>query len=239
MANIAVSAVAQAGTPSLSFSFDDKTIRVVTHCGDPWFVAADVCAALGLVNPSKALSALDNDEKISITLSEGIHGGGRGNPNVSAISESGMYMLVLRSRDAVKPGTAPHRFRKWVTAEVLPAIRKTGAYAPTNTNVDRYAMAAHMARSLLDLLRSFDMPEEKTHAIAIEHIRRETGVELASAFATIQHQLALTPERRAVLEREARRIVEMIPEDSMGSAHQLLSEITKAQRGSVALPAIA
>ncbi|MEQ0775939.1 BRO family protein [Paraburkholderia tropica] len=233
MPQIAIRALAP--IHSHSFSFDSHSVRVVVRDGEPWFVAADVCAAIAIGNPTMALRALDADEK-ALSSIEGLS---RGNDQANIISESGMYTLVLRCRDAVKAGTAPHRFRKWVTAEVLPAIRKTGAYAPTTTNADRYATAAQMARSLLDLLRSFDMPEEKTHAIAIEHIRRETGVELASAFATIQHQLALTPERRALLEREARRIVEMIPQDSMGSAHQLLSEITKAQRGSAALPAIA
>jgi prophage antirepressor-like protein len=222
----------------LLFTFEQSAIRVVVRDGEPWFVAVDVCAALGLQwkgsGSTGTLASLDADEKAS-------HGVGTqgGQQQAAIISESGMYCLVLRCRDAVKPGTGPHRFRKWVTAEVLPAIRKTGAYAPTTPKVDRYAAAAHMARSLLDLLRSFDMPEEKTHAIAIEHIRRETGVELASAFATITDQLALTPERRAVLEREALRIVKMIPEDSVGAAHQLLNEITKAQLGVTVVPAIA
>lgn len=54
------------------------------------------------------------------------------------VSESGMYTLVLRCRDAIKPGTVPHKFRKWVTAEVLPAIRKTGEYVKgAKTTVDQ------------------------------------------------------------------------------------------------------
>ena len=56
---------------------------------------------------------------------------------MNIVSESGMYTLILRCRDAVKKGSVPHRFRKWVTAEVLPAIRKTGKYESKTTVDDR------------------------------------------------------------------------------------------------------
>ncbi|EGY29912.1 Prophage antirepressor, partial [Candidatus Regiella insecticola 5.15] len=66
--------------------------------------AADICQALGITNPTEAIRKLDNDEKNTLSLTEGIHGSA-GNPNVNIISESGMYTLVLRCRDAVKQGT--------------------------------------------------------------------------------------------------------------------------------------
>lgn len=107
------------------FSFQENhPVRVVLVNGEPWFVAKDICDALKLVNSRKALSSLDDDEKNTVTLSDG----NRGNPNMSIISESGLYTLILRCRDAVKQGTTAWRFRKWVTNEVLPAIRKTGGY---------------------------------------------------------------------------------------------------------------
>lgn len=107
------------------FKFGDDQIRVSVIDGDPWFVAADLCRSLELQNPTKALQALDVDEKRIVSMP----GISRGNDTANIVSESGMYTLVLRCRDAVKPGTVPHRFRKWVTSEVLPAIRKTGSYA--------------------------------------------------------------------------------------------------------------
>ncbi|EGJ2737154.1 hypothetical protein IHC11_004653, partial [Escherichia coli] len=72
------------------------------------------------------LTALDDDEK-GVTLSYTLGG----EQNLSIVSESGMYTLVLRCRDAVNKGSVPHKFRKWVTAEVLPSIRKTGSYGNT------------------------------------------------------------------------------------------------------------
>ncbi|MBA8398892.1 antirepressor protein [Escherichia coli] len=104
--------------------FDGVDVRVVYLNGDPWFVAKDVCAVLEISNSRDALKALDVDEKNTVALSYGI----RGNPNHSVVSESGFYKLIARSRKAVTPGTFAHRFSNWVFRNVIPGIRKTGAY---------------------------------------------------------------------------------------------------------------
>ncbi|MFC0710729.1 BRO-N domain-containing protein [Azorhizophilus paspali] len=104
----------------IPFDFRGESVRAITINGDPWFVAADVCAILGQTNTTKALQSLDDDERSNFKL------GRQGEVNI--ISESGLYTLILRCRDAVKKGSKPHAFRKWVTAEVLPAIRKHGRY---------------------------------------------------------------------------------------------------------------
>ncbi|XBF53612.1 BRO family protein [Escherichia coli] len=104
--------------------FDSVNVRVVYLNGDPWFVAKDVCVALEISNSRDALKALDADEKKTVALSYGI----RGNPNHSLISESGFYKLIARSRKTVTPGTFAHRFSNWVFRNVIPGIRKTGAY---------------------------------------------------------------------------------------------------------------
>lgn len=101
-------------------AFEGHDIRIVDQSGEPWFVAADVCAVLGLANVTRALSALDDDERNTLTISQG----NRGNPNVNVISESGLYALIVRSN---KPEAKA--FRRWVTHEVLPAIRQTGSYS--------------------------------------------------------------------------------------------------------------
>ncbi|EJU6208395.1 Bro-N domain-containing protein [Salmonella enterica] len=115
--------IAKAQNDFTIFKFGDSEIRVINKCGEPWFVAKDVCDALALTNSRKALTALDDDEK-GVTLSYTLGG----EQNLSIVSESGMYTLVLRCRDAVNKGSVPHKFRKWVTAEVLPSIRKHGEY---------------------------------------------------------------------------------------------------------------
>lgn len=87
--------------------------------GEPWFVAADVCRALGLGNSSDAIRKLDADEKDGVDLIDPI---GR-KQNTAIINEPGLYTLVLSSR---KPEAKA--FKRWITHEVIPAIRKTGGY---------------------------------------------------------------------------------------------------------------
>ena len=93
-------------------------IRVIMRCAEPWFVAKDACDCLEIVNASQACQTLDEDEKgIYKVYTLG------GSQDMMLISESGLYTLVMRSN---KPEAKV--FRKWVTSEVLPSIRKTGGY---------------------------------------------------------------------------------------------------------------
>ncbi|HDR1169740.1 TPA: Bro-N domain-containing protein [Pasteurella multocida] len=107
-----------------TFLFETHIIRTLSINNEPWFIVADLCKALELSSPTKAILNLDEDE-VALNSIQGIS---KGNDKVNLVSESGMYTLILRCRDAVKKGSVPHRFRKWVTAEVLPQIRKTGKY---------------------------------------------------------------------------------------------------------------
>lgn len=107
-----------------AFYFEWREVRVIERDGEPWFVAADVCEILGLANPTEALRVLDDDEKNTLRISEGI----RGNPNMNIISESGLYTLIMRSN---KPEA--RAFRKWVTGTVIPSIRKHSAYLTPRT----------------------------------------------------------------------------------------------------------
>lgn len=110
---------AQATAP-FTFTFEGETaVRVIERNGSPWFYAADVCRALGISNPRDAVGRLA-PEGVASTDTLG------GQQEALIVSESGLFTLILRSRDAIKPGTLPHRFRRWVTGEVLPAIRRTG-----------------------------------------------------------------------------------------------------------------
>lgn len=105
----------------ISFVFESHPVRSVKLNREPWFVASDICEALAL--HVSQIRKLDNDEKGLYSMQTL-----GGHQELSIISESGLYFLTIRCRDAVKPGTLPHRFRKWVTNEVLPKIRKSGSY---------------------------------------------------------------------------------------------------------------
>lgn len=100
------------------FNYQSHEVRTVELNGEPWFVLKDVCAVLGLGTVSKVADRLDADEK---GMNQ-IHTPG-GMQDVTVINESGLYNVILRSD---KPEAKP--FRKWVTSEVLPSIRKHGAY---------------------------------------------------------------------------------------------------------------
>lgn len=104
-----------------NFQFEDCSIRVFGDFLNPLFVASDICTALGIKNTSDAVKALAPFERARLNL-------GAGKPDVNAVTESGLYTLILRCRDAVKEGTLAYRFRVWVTSEVLPTIRKQGFY---------------------------------------------------------------------------------------------------------------
>lgn len=111
----------------IPFDFRGHSVRAVSINGEPWFVATDVCRVLDVTNTTQAMQALDEDERSMFNI------GRQGQANV--INESGLYTLILRCRDAVKKGSKPHAFRKWVTAEVLPAIRKQGSYEDTQAKM--------------------------------------------------------------------------------------------------------
>lgn len=99
------------------------SVRVVMQGDEPWFVAKDVCDCLELENVSEALRGLDDDEKITLSNPDGNPRGGIPY-QMNVVSEPGLYSLILRSR---KPEAKA--FKRWVTHEVLPSIRKRGLYA--------------------------------------------------------------------------------------------------------------
>lgn len=129
-------------TDILPFQFQDQQIRVLNIDGEPWFVAADVCIVLEVGNPTQALTRLDDDE-VTLISNEG--------RQTNIVSESGLYALVLGSR---KPQAKP--FKRWVTREVIPSIRKTGSYgvAPALTGPALYLAAIEQATAEIAALEN-------------------------------------------------------------------------------------
>lgn len=114
-------------------------VRSVTIDNEPWFCLKDVCDSLELSNPTVTVEILDEDERTKLNL------GRQGETNF--ISESGLYTLIIRSRKK-----EAKKFRRWVTSEVLPAIRKTGSYNKIST--DEYLKAVN----LLVKSKKFQLP---------------------------------------------------------------------------------
>uniref|UniRef100_A8M019 Prophage antirepressor n=1 Tax=Salinispora arenicola (strain CNS-205) TaxID=391037 RepID=A8M019_SALAI len=133
------------GREITTFEFGDLPLRTVTVGNEPWFVAVDVCRALEIGNPRQAVSYLDDDEvrQAPVTTDDG-------SDRVlmtNVVSEAGLYSLILRSR---KPEAKA--FKRWVTHDVLPAIRATGRYesvpAVPQSYADALQLAADQARQL-------------------------------------------------------------------------------------------
>ncbi|MGL4490511.1 MAG: BRO-N domain-containing protein [Rhizobiaceae bacterium] len=148
-----------------NFAFEEHLVRLIMIDDQPWFIATDICRILDINQATRAVEKLDDDEK-GVTS---IHTLG-GKQEVLTVSEGGLYTIILRSRAATTPGSVAHRFRRWVTAEVLPAIRRTGSYgvvppepvlidqeAPLMARVEAVKVAARLfgrerARGLWDSL---------------------------------------------------------------------------------------
>lgn len=148
-------------------------IRTVEKDGEPWFVGKDVAAALGYSNTRDALDRhVDIDDKNTVVNPDG----NRGNPNMTIINESGLYSLVLSS----KLPTAK-KFKRWVTSEVIPSIRKTGGYSLPR-DLSRLSPEMQMLKLLTDKAienelaqqeqaRQLQQVEQK-----VEHIRELVGI---------------------------------------------------------------
>lgn len=120
------------------FNYNGNEVRTIEKDGEPWWVLKDVCGVLGLKNPTVIADRLEEDEVTKFNL-----GGLSGETNI--INESGLYNVILRSD---KPEAKP--FRKWVTSEVLPSIRKTGSYSKPKTQAE---ILLGQAQMLVDLER--------------------------------------------------------------------------------------
>lgn len=155
------------------FKFESESaIRAVMLDGAPWFVASDVIKALQLTNATMSMKALDDDERSKLNL------GRQGTANI--ISESGLYTLILRCRDAVTPGTIPYRFRKWITGEVLPQIRRTGRYVREELSPADKAQKV-VASFMPAILEAMKTEEKQEYSAPLkpnyrEHIHSPEGV---------------------------------------------------------------
>lgn len=154
----------------------ENLIRVVERISQPWFVAKDVCQTLGIVwkgsDSTGPLGSLDDDEKgVSSVHTPG------GYQDMVVVNESGLYAIIFKSR---KPEAV--RFRKWVTNEVLPAIRRTGGYGP-----DLSRPAEELAES--------DLPEG-TRLKMVSETRLTWGIEAAQE-VWVAAGLPMTPAMHA------------------------------------------
>lgn len=145
-------------------------IRVVERDGEPWFVAVDICGALDIANSRDALTRIDEDEK-GVALTDTLGGA----QEVAVVNEPGLYSLVLGSRKS-----EARAFKRWITHDVIPAIRKTGMYA-TPATVE--AMLAN-PDTMIQVLQAFKDEREQRLALETKVVADAPKVAFADAVET-------------------------------------------------------
>lgn len=166
------------------FAFDSAAVRTLSLNGEPWFVATDIAKILGFGVAKDMTRILDDDEKgghIVPTLG--------GDQEVTIINESGLYAAILKSR---RPEAKA--FRKWVTSEVLPAIRKRGSYAAPGAEAAPQFMTGNLShgadlavaadrtfRSFMRAARSAGLDLSQALRVANQHTVERTGLDMLAA----------------------------------------------------------
>ncbi|GAT73593.1 prophage antirepressor protein [Microbacterium sp. HM58-2] len=170
------------------FQYNGGDVRTLLIDGEPWFSAVDVCVVLGIGNPSDAVRRLDADEYTLVSIE-----GGR---SLNVVSEAGLFALILGSR---KPEA--RAFKRWVTHEVLPSIRRTGAYAVPETR------ESLLARAVLEANAAIAEAHEQIEALAP---RAEAWDEIADAGTDYAVRDAAPMLARAGIETGPQRLFEAL-----------------------------
>jgi Prophage antirepressor len=160
--------------PIVAFDFEEQAVRTIEHRGEPWFVLTDVCKILSISNPTQVAARLDEDERSMFNI------GRQG--EIIIINESGLYSAILRSKGAATPGTAAHRFRRWVTGEVLPSLRRQGFYGKTKTTHTIAAlrdMNREIERLSNTLIHTRNPGQRRMIYAMLEDMCRQRGIEAA------------------------------------------------------------
>lgn len=207
-------------------SFEGAPVRSLLIEGEPWWVAADVCGVLELSEPHRSLAILDEDEKGRHSMTTP-----GGHQDMTVINEAGLYSLILRSR---KPQAK--RFKRWITHEVLPSIRKTGGYGVIArdplTEVDR---TAQMLGQLMQLnaaqFAALQGETTEAKAIAVEASTKaeQTAADLAE-YQAEHDKSRIQPYMRSVADIKDQVIRQLAARDPGANVRVLYQRFTRDMR---------
>ena len=185
-------------------SEDFGSVRTLYRDGEPWFVAADVCRALEISNTAMAVARLDDDEKVTISLTDSV-----GRPHqTTLINEFGLYNLILGSR---KPEAK--QFKRWITHEVIPAIRRDGEYHALPQEETDDLPLTDTRREYLHAARSIAMASSQSLPL-VRTLLQRAGIDTAPALPqktpdTFRAKLKVTIESLGLDIEDAAEIIGM------------------------------
>lgn len=167
------------------FTYSNRDIRTIVVDGDPFWVAADICETLGIRNSRSSIALLDEDEKGVHTVDTP-----SGQQEMTIVNEPGLYTLILKSR---KPEAK--QFKRWITHEVLPEIRKTGKYGGAPLGIANDPVLAVLGAAME--IRTAQMALE-TRVAVLEHRQEQAASALLALPAPESEAPELTPRKRCI-----------------------------------------
>lgn len=197
------------------FDFSGHQVRVVMIDSEPWWVVNDVCTVLEITQTRNVVARLDGDD---VRQTDSVDSLGRRQPSTNVVNETGLYELIFRSD---KPQAKT--FRRWVTSEVLPQIRKTGSYSRDLSPAEFLVQQAQM---LLDQERRVAAQERQTAVLEqrMDSIEQKTDWFTALGYAKREH-LPTNHEYLNRLGRAASRISKAAGEQPSKVYNELFGEV--------------
>lgn len=181
------------------FNYQGKQVRTIVRDGEPWFVAVDVCGVLELNDARKAVERLDGDERSLIPVTDSL---GR-RQETYVVNEAGLYALILGSRK-----TEAKLFKRWITHDVIPAIRQTGHYDVNERRLPRTyiealeeLVATEKARMALEEQLALQAPKVELYDILLSAKNAQTMNEVSKAFGWGRNKLFAFLREQQILMR--------------------------------------
>lgn len=202
------------------------TVRTVFVENEPWFVATDVCRALEIRNNRDALKRLDDDEKMTVALTDSHSGQRGGAQSMTVVNEPGLYSLVLGSR---KPEAKV--FKRWITHEVIPSIRKTGSYS---VKLSPAELLVEQAKVLLEQEKRISYVEERVKKLEAKTATRPEAYFTIAGYANL-HGIRLTLGESNVLGKRASKLsrvreykIDKVSDQRYGTVNSYHTDILEA-----------
>lgn len=207
-----------------TFHFNGAAVRTLVQDGEPWFVAADVARTLGYSNPRAAVARhVDEEDRGTVAIRDAAY-----ETRATIVNESGLYALIFGSKLP-----AARAFKRWVTSEVLPTLRRTGAYVSPDATAEQLSALAAQVEAMRGDANHTAMQGENRGGVTLRALADEWGVpypvafEVAASFGDIKR---IDANRNYKVQPIAIQSGRMVPGDALGCAPRVTRKGREAYR---------